>query len=791
MFFNDKYNDVAYHLIYVITIGLSGSAFYYMLTKMFREHPVNFIFSTTYALCAYNFMYVINIWAIGLIMMPFQVLALEHLIKNKKILFYILVTLLGIFIQPFCAYMILIFTGLWFIYKLVLLAEKQQIIEAVKLYIIANLSAFLLSAFWTLPVKLMLEGGKYTPTIGFNFSPSFNFPEIFRNMFTGSILGLGIDNAPFIFVGTALFLLVFMYFGCEKFTKREKLASAGFLFFLFISLYLSAFLTIWNAFTQYPDANIFRCCNVLVFFALILSYQAFQYSETINKKWLFGVTGVYLIIGLIVLATKNAINSPYFVIIDCIFAILTAAALFINKEGKYVLPMLIAFAVFQLVDVTINSCIALEKSNEYNISKVSEYKAHYEKIANLVDYAKKNDKTLYRMESDSTGYKEYYAEKYNNMPLNYNYNGISHYSSLGKFYVVDFYRKLGFETGDNAHILMHYESELPAYADFIAGIKYIITDKPLDNKVYEQIEDESTEFSFPYKLYKNPYALPLAFVASKKVLEDEEINNLKGFEYRNKLAKLLAGKDFGDIYFLPEEIKDYSKEYGRFILSFFYMAKADLPLYITILQDNAPPRFDLLTKNDYTIIPAVADVNLNSGYLGWYEGDDTIKVGLEHRYNNEVLMFKETEYWFPFKKYLKTKSMQDYFYHETKYLPLEIWVAYENQDVIREYYDEIMQFPCTLNRISSSHFKGKVTMPDYDRVLMTTIPYEKDWNITVDKRSVKYFKALNSMIAIPVPEGDHSIEMRYIPRGLGAGSIVSILTLILLIIGFRRYREYI
>ena len=82
-------------------------------------------------------------------------------------------------------------------------------------------------------------------------------------------------------------------------------------------------------------------------------------------------------------------------------------------------------------------------------------------------------------------------------------------------------------------------------------------------------------------------------------------------------------------------------------------------------------------------------------------------------------------------------------------------------------------------------------MPDYDRVVMTTIPYEKDWHITVDKRKVQYSKALNSMIAIPVPEGDHTIEMRYIPRGLGIGSLISLVTLILLIIGFRRFREYI
>ncbi len=789
MFFRDEYNDIAYHMIYVLTIGFSGSAFYYMLSKMYQNRPANFIFSTTYALCAYNFMYVINIWAVGLIMLPFQVLAIEHLVKNKKILFYIIATLLGIFIQPFCAYMILMFTGLWFIYRLVLCVEKPDIFKTIKLYILANVSAFALSAFWTLPVKQMLAGGKYTPSIGFDFSPAFHFTEIFRNIYTGSIIGLGTDNAPFIFIGTSLILLVFLYFACEKFTKKEKIASGVFFFFLLMSFYISAFLTIWNALTQYPDANIFRGCNVLVFFALILSYQAFLYVDKINKKWLYILLAVYLVISALIILNNLAINSVWFVLLDCLFAILTVALILFAKDAKKISVLVAVIACFQLVDVTINSSVALSKSNEYNISKVSFYKNHNSKIANIVKYMKRIDRTLYRTESNSTGYREYYAIKYNNMPLNFNYNGISHYSSLGKFYVVDFYRKLGFETGDNAHILMHYEPDLPVFADFFSGIKYIITHKKLENKDYEQVSDVFISKSEPFKLYKNPYALPLMFVASKEV-ENRDISDLKSFEYMNELAKVTSGQDFGDI-FEVEEIEDYFIPNNRFILKFYRDTHSDLPLYLSVVQDNAPPRFDAITRNDYTILPAVGDINANNIYLGRFPETETISVGLEHRYNNDAVVFKETEFLFPFKLFLKKQQMKEYFENETKYLPLKIYLGYENADVIRQYYDSIMENAVYIHKISSSHFKTRVYIPDEDRVLMTTIPYEEDWKITVDGKKAEYFKALGAMIAIPLSEGQHIIEMRYIPKGLFEGSIVSLLALIILILGLRRHRDYI
>ena len=789
MFFKDSYNDIAYHTIYVLTIGLAGSAFYYMLSKLYQNRPLNFIFSTTYSLCAYNFMYVINIWAVGLIMLPFQILAIEHLVKNKKILFYILVTLAGIFIQPFCAYMILMFTGLWFIYRLFLEVEKTDILKTITLYIVANLSAFALSAFWTLPVKNMLAGGKYTPTIGFDFSPAFHFSEIFRNIYTGSIIGLGTDNAPFIFIGTALLLLVFLYFACEAFSKKEKIASGVFFVFLLMSFYISAFLTVWNAFTQYPDANIFRSCNVLVFFALILAYQAFVNVDKINKKWVYIVFGLYLIISAWVLLSHNAINSVWFVVIDCLFALVTVLLILSAKDVKKIGVMVVAVACLQLVDVTINSSVALSKSNEYNLSEVDYYKAHNSKVNGLVNYIKKNDKTLFRTESNSTGYREYYAIKYNNMPLNYNYNGISHYSSLGKFYVVDFYRKLGFETGDNAHILMHYEPELPAFTDFFSGIKYIITHNELPNKEYEQIFDSAISETEPFRLYKNPYALPLMFVASKD-FENKNLDNFKSFSYMNELAKAVSGQNFGDIFEI-EEVNNYFIPENRFILKFNYDTHHDLPLYLSILQDNAPPRFDTITLNDYTISPAVADVNLNTVFLGRYPDREKISVGLEHRYNNDAVVFKETDFFFPHKLFLKKQQMKDYFANETKYLPLKLYLGYENQEIIRKYYDSILENPVYIHRISSSHFKARVYIPDDNRVLLTTIPYEDDWKITVDKKKVKAVKALGAMIAIPLSEGEHIIDMRYIPKGLFEGSIISILALIILIFCFRRNRDYI
>lgn len=62
---------------------------------------------------------------------------------------------------------------------------------------------------------------------------------------------------------------------------------------------------------------------------------------------------------------------------------------------------------------------------------------------------------------------------------------------------------------------------------------------------------------------------------------------------------------------------------------------------------------------------------------------------------------------------------------------------------------------------------------------MLSIPYEPGWTITVDGVETPFEKFAETMIAVPLTEGSHTIEMHYSIHGVGVGLTCSIISLLL------------
>ena len=105
---------------------------------------------------------------------------------------------------------------------------------------------------------------------------------------------------------------------------------------------------------------------------------------------------------------------------------------------------------------------------------------------------------------------------------------------------------------------------------------------------------------------------------------------------------------------------------------------------------------------------------------------------------------------------------------------------YENTDILKKYYDELTKNTCNLSQLTSSHLKGHFEIREDNKLLLLTIPYDKNWVIKIDGEVQKQIKVLNMLTGIKVEKGSHTIEMRYRQKGFLTGSIISGLTLIIL-----------
>ena len=193
----------------------------------------------------------------------------------------------------------------------------------------------------------------------------------------------------------------------------------------------------------------------------------------------------------------------------------------------------------------------------FAMSKMSSYKNYVCDVKPIVNEIKSADKTFYRMEKT--------FQRTNNDPMQFNYNGLSHYSSCEKTFVKSFLEKMGFRNNGN---LAYYNKGSTVSVDSFLGVKYLASKDEL-KKDYEYL------FSKNYiNVYKNPYALSLGFAADRGALNKLEYGS-SYFENQDMLAASVLGdsyivenkkldiKDNNAVEFVTEYAGSYYLSLGR------------------------------------------------------------------------------------------------------------------------------------------------------------------------------------------------------------------------------------
>ena len=61
--------------------------------------------------------------------------------------------------------------------------------------------------------------------------------------------------------------------------------------------------------------------------------------------------------------------------------------------------------------------------------------------------------------------------------------------------------------------------------------------------------------------------------------------------------------------------------------------------------------------------------------------------------------------------------------------------------------------------------------------MFTSIPYDKGWIVKVDGKVVETRKIWNSLLGFAITNGEHTIELSFIPEGWKIGVAISIVSL--------------
>ena len=123
------------------------------------------------------------------------------------------------------------------------------------------------------------------------------------------------------------------------------------------------------------------------------------------------------------------------------------------------------------------------------------------------------------------------------------------------------------------------------------------------------------------------------------------------------------------------------------------------------------------------------------------------------------------------------KAGKHFTIHNIRLSNISFSVSKSKWDTFPADVNKLQQKKFTITDFQEDHIYGNITL-EKDEMVFFGIPYDKGWRVRVNGKSVEPEKINIGFMGIPLKEGFHSIELKYVPPYFYAGIIVSIISLI-------------
>lgn len=731
----------------LIKLGLCGLSFYVMSchTTPGAENKgrAYLIFSTAYALSAYNLFYLSNImWFDAVYMLPLVVLGIKKTVDCDSPFLYIFTLSYTLLTNYYIGYMVCIFSVLYYLYY-VLCVHAGSVKEKVRKTAFFGVSSLLAGgmAMWLLlPTKYSLEGVKAPFRLSaLTADKNFYWDDVFVKLLPGSSEEL-MQGLPNLYCGIFVLFFIGIFFLNRKVALKKKIGLALFFLLFFFSFYISGINLVWHGFNTpigFPYRYSFLCSFLLV----CVAQEGFRQSIAlgIKNRCIAAALSLLAIAGIVFVMYKKQFsfmdNKSYQT--SLLFAVLSAAVLFLHQR-KMRHAAAVAGFLFITAELYLNGN-GIYKDLE-GMSKIyyDLYTELAEEDCKLVSAA---DDGFYRME------KNFYRTM--NDPMLFGYAGLSHYSSTEESAVKQFMALLGFRNNGNWSF---YNRGSTLSAESLLGVRYLLSRTRLPEP-YIFVDRIDGTF-----LYENPYAFSMAFLTDGAVeafaAEEETV-----FAFQNSLFEALWWEG-GDIFtaqtgvqtslcnlYALDEEGNYCKEDAgaEGYITYTLTLMSSNPLYLYLNTENMQPariyidgtdagayfdvkQYDILCVSDYTS----ADI-----------GDTvTVKVVLGSSAINIT----------------------------------EALFAYEDTDALQAYHDYQAAGTVRLEKHSDSHLTGSFDNMEGRGTILFSIPFSAGWRVYIDGKRQETVQGAGIFLCVSdVPAGSHTIELRYVPEGFYAGLFLSAL----------------
>src|SRR5574344_352407 len=740
--FNHDNLVMSYSVIIGLKTVVAAFSMVVFLKNKFKTESLYLIpLSLFYAYCAYFIAYYWNImWLDGLVFLPLVVLGIENLINKNKPLLYIISLAVMLYANYFIAYMICIFSVIYFIGYLINQTEKfnlKTILKKVGLFGLSSLLAGGLCACFLFPMyKALTSISATSDTIPFSQYYDFTFKEFFFNHFSGvgsTVLNSGITTAPNISCGILAVALFILFIINPKIKLKTKIVYGLMLLILLSSFLLGLLDYIWHGF-HVPNDLPFRYSFLYSFVMIIIAAYSLMNLKNLKFRWSI----ITYIIMLVLISFMKVVNyqniSNDMLILNyaviTIYFLIAVLYYYFPKYKKWI-PLIFIITASLEITVWIN--------NNWNILQyIKDFYSDYNSTEKALDYIKKNDQEMYRIEKTNT--------LTFNDPSWYNYYGQSTFSSMEYENMAVLEHNLGLPGNEiNSY---YYKQTTPIY-DLMSNIKYFIGTNQ-DNINYEEIYSK----------------------------DNITINK----------AKYNAGLMFG----LNSNIKKWTYSYSNpFMIQNDFIAKG-VGIENVLEKVNSNNKI-VYNENGNTIVKY--SVKNEKGNLYLYQNDSSIDFIIvngilyysvdNYSYTDNLGIFQISSHESYNEKYIininNTNDEFTYYVGYNNYNNDSVNVYKLNENKFKDAFQKIEEQKVQITDFEEYKIKGTINLKE-NLTMFTSIPYDEGWVVKVDGKEIQTYPIGNALLGFNIPKGNHTIELNYIIPGFKTGILISIVSLSGLII---------
>lgn len=454
----DSFLISAIDLIVALRIGLSGLTFFIWLKKRHQANDCTALpFSTAYALSGFVLAFMNQfMWFDAVILLPLVALGIYRLWHDKSPWLYLMALAVTLFSNFYMAYMVCLFSVLYALY----LACKEKDTWRRRLTFAltfgsASVVAAGLMAFVLLPTFMALQK-TIASSIGF-------YGELTLYHSLGDMLlrllpftKISLEfGPPNLYSGLIVFLLVLLNFFRKDKTNRQKVWLAFFLLFSYFSFNVNLFDFVWHGF-HYPNQLPGRQSFLFSFSLISIAYPTWLYVQAKIKR--------------------QELKRKWRAIVLLTLSVEIIATAFFNL-GLYTWR---------------NDLVA------------------YNELANDMRAITET----YRSPSDHFQRMEF-SHPSHNLGLRYGFNGIGYYASTMSKNAYQFFGHIGMSEYASNVSRNYVASPL---ANTIFGVKYLLHTEEEEARIVQR-NLRKIEEKEKVDVYENEYALPIAFVVDKDVLD--------------------------------------------------------------------------------------------------------------------------------------------------------------------------------------------------------------------------------------------------------------------------------